>query len=94
MTRILITYVVPFLLPTAFYAGWVWYRSAYVARHGGEAPRFERGPWPLLLFLGAVFAFAVLGATALLRGEEAGGTYVPPHVENGRVVPGHVEPRQ
>ena len=59
MARILLTYVVPFLLPMAAYAAWVWYRAGYVAEHGGAAPRIERGPWPLLLFLGALCAFGV-----------------------------------
>jgi len=94
MSRILITYVIPFLLPAAVYAAWVWYRTGYVARHGGEAPRLERGPWPLLLFLGAVSAVAVLSATALLRGGSPDATYVPPHLENGKLIPGHLEPKK
>ncbi len=94
MGRILFTYAVPFLLPIAVYLVWVWYRSGYVARHGGEAPRLEQGPWPLLLFLGAALALAVLAATALVRGGSADSHYVPPHVENGQVVPGHLEPRK
>ena len=32
-----------------------------------------------------------LFATGLLSGSEPGGVYVPPHVEDGRVVPGRVE---
>ena len=93
MARILLTYVVPFLLPMAAYAAWVWYRAGYVAEHGGAAPRIERGPWPLLLFLGAVCAFGVLSATAFMRGGPADQDYVPPHVVNGEVIPGHLEPK-
>jgi len=94
MTRIIFTYVVPFLLPMAVYASWVWYRAGYAARHGGEAPRFEQGPWPLLLFAGALSAVIVLAATAWLRGGGADEVYIPPHVENGKVVPGHLEPKK
>jgi len=93
MSRIIFSYIVPFLLPAAVYAAWVWYRTGYAARHGGEAPKLERGPWPLLLFAGAVLAFAVLGTTALLRGGSPDRTYVPPRVENGVVIPGHLEPK-
>jgi hypothetical protein len=93
MARILLTYVVPFLMPMAVYAAWVWYRGIYAAQHGGEAPRIERGPWPLLLFLGAVCAFGVLGATALIRGGPADQRYVPPQVVDGEVVPGHLVPK-
>jgi hypothetical protein len=94
MSRIIFTYIVPFLLPAVVYALWVWYRTNYVARHGGEAPKLEKGPWPLLLFMGAVLAFAVLGATALLRGGDPNDTYVPPHLENGKLIPGHLEPKK
>ncbi len=93
MSRIVFTYIVPFLLPAAVYAAWVWYRTGYVARHGGEAPRLEQGPWPLLLFVGAVLAFAVLAGAALMRGGSPDATYVPPHLENGQMVPGHLEPK-
>lgn len=93
MARIVLTYVMPFLLPMAVYAAWSWYRARYAAAHEGAAPRLEQGPWPLLVFLGAVSAFAVLGVTALMRGGPAGDNYVPAHVVNGEVVPGHLEPK-
>jgi hypothetical protein len=71
----------------------VWYRTRYVAQHGGEAPRLEEGPWPLLLFLGAAFAFAVLGVTAMTSGgDPTNATYVPPYLDSGKLVPGHLEP--
>ncbi len=94
MTRIVFTYLVPFLLPIAIYAGWVWYRTGYVARHGGEAPKFEQGPWPLLLFVGAVLAFAVMGTVAMMQGETAGSAYRPAHIEDGRIVPGQLGPSE
>lgn len=93
MSRILLTYIVPFLLPIATYAAWIWYRTRYAATHGGEAPRFEQGPWPLMLFLGALLALGVLGVSAVVQGDDpASGVYVPPRVEDGRVVPGHIAP--
>jgi hypothetical protein len=94
MTRILFAYLVPFLLPIAIYAVWVWYRTGYAARHGGEAPKFERGPWPLLLFAGALLTFAVMGVIALNQGEPAGATYEPARIENGRIVPGQLGPEE
>ena len=94
MSRIILTYVLPFLTPIAMYALWVWWRTRYVQRHGGEAPRFEKGPWPLLLFAGAVLALGVLGVSAVLQGNSPDeGPYVPPHVVDGQVIPGHIEPR-
>lgn len=93
MARIVLTYLIPFLMPMAVYLAWTWYRERYVATHSGESPRIERGPWPLLVFLGAVSAVVVLGATAFMRGGPADQRYVPPHVVDGEVVPGHMEPK-
>ena len=92
MTRILLTYLVPFLLPIALYAIWIWYRTRYAARHGGEAPKFEKGPWPLMLFAGAVLTFAIMGTIALHQGEPAGAAYEPARIEDGRIVPGRLAP--
>jgi hypothetical protein len=93
MTRILLRTLVPFLLPIAVYAAWVWYRTRYVAEHHGEPPRFERGPWPQLLFLGALLALASFAATALLKGGDAGSEYTPSYLDHGQVVPGRIAPR-
>ncbi len=91
MFRIVVTYIVPFLLPSAVYLAWAWYRSRYVASHDGEAPKVERGPWPLLLLLGALLTLASLVVTALTTGSDAGSIYTPSHLENGKVVPGRMD---
>jgi heme A synthase len=91
MVRIVFTYIVPFLLPLAVYLAWGWYRTRYVAAHGGEPPKLERGPWPLLLVLGAMLTLLSLAATALTRGSDAGSAYTPSHLENGQLVPGHMD---
>jgi heme A synthase len=94
MTRIVAEFVVPFLLPTALYMAWMWYRARYVAQHGGEVPKIEQGPWAILLFLGAVLTMAILAVSALTRGGDASSVYTPPHLENGQVVPGHMDERR
>jgi hypothetical protein len=94
MSRFLFTYILPFLSPATVYALWVWYRTRYAAQHGGEAPKLEQGPWPLLLFMGAVLAFGVLGVTAMTSGGDPNATYVPPRLEGGKLIPGHLEPKK
>jgi heme A synthase len=91
MVRVVLSYIVPFLLPTALYVAWSWYRARYAAAHGGEAPKVERGPWPILIALGALLTLLTLAATALLQGSDAGSAYTPPHLENGRLIPGHMD---
>ena len=94
MFRIFITYVVPFLLPLAVYLAWARYRARYVEDHAGQVPLLERGPWALLLFLGAILALLSLGATTLLHESGPDTVYTPPHLKDGEIVPGHAEPRQ
>jgi len=91
MTRIVLTYLIPFLMPITGYALWIWYRTSYAEKHGGEAPKFEKGPWPLMLFLGAVFTLAVLGIGAMNVGGKPGDLYIPAYMEDGKLVPGRTE---
>ena len=92
MIRGLIRVLIPLLLPLAIYLAWGWYRTRYVAQHGGEAPPVEKGAWPLMLFLGAVLTLLSLVISALQHGGGPGTDYTPPHLENGEVVPGHTTP--
>jgi hypothetical protein len=48
-------------------------------------------PWPWLLGVGLALMAASLVALSFNSGDERGGTYVPPHMEDGKVVPGKVE---
>jgi hypothetical protein len=93
MIRVILEYLIPFLLPLAGYSIWIWYRNTYAENHDGAPPRFEEGPWPLMLFLGAILMFASMSYTALTSGGSADATYIPSRVVNGEIVPGRmVEP--
>lgn len=82
--RIFLTYVVPLLLPTVVYLLWLRF-----APPSGE----ERGvPWLWLAGAGVVLAAIVLAGLAL-SGGSPDGIYVPPHVENGKIVPGQILPK-
>jgi hypothetical protein len=91
MIRILIEIALPFLLPSLLYLGWWWLigRKRRAAR--GLPDFLHRGPWLWLMLAGAVLLGAVLSLGALTGRGPTTGRYVPPHSENGRVVPGHVE---
>jgi len=91
MARIFFTSVLPFLLPLTVYLLWAWYRTAYANKHGGEAPDIEKGPWPLMLLLGAVLTMALLAYTALTRGANPDAEYTPPRYEDGQIVPGQLK---
>lgn len=89
--RILLTFLLPLLLPTMIYVAWL-----YTARPGQyAAPTPWRAlPWPWLVAAGlGLMALMLYGMGARLGGEPE-GTYVPPHVVDGRVVPGHIVPSE
>lgn len=89
MTRVLLQYLLPLILPTAIYLLWV--KVAGQARTAAGVSRLTReGPWLWLILAGVALMGAGLAVTALTGGAGPTGTYVAPHWEGGRVVPGHV----
>ena len=65
MTRILLIYLLPFVLPTAIYVAWVWY-GRIKNKDDGELPGLRTGPffWCLLggfaLMTGGLFTIAMV----------------------------------
>jgi hypothetical protein len=93
MGRVLVQYVLPILLPSLVYFGWLVYENRRVAQGGeGRTRRWEEGPWAWLVGGGVVLAVLGAIATAALTRGGREGVYVPPRVEDGRIVPGHLEP--
>lgn len=87
--RILLTYLLPFLLPAIVFIVWTWLRARYIESHGGEPPRFEQGPWFWLFLTGGILTLATIVATVLLQeGGSPGDIYIAPRVIDGEVVPG------
>jgi predicted membrane-bound mannosyltransferase len=85
MTRLVLTIVLPLLLPTAVYLLWLvsWGRS-----ESAEATAWRTLPWVWLVTTGVALA-ALLLVVMVQFGVSRDGTYVAPHLENGQVVPGH-----
>jgi len=88
MIRILLSYGLPFLLPFGAYFAYV----ALARRAEAKGIKWQEAPWVPLAIIGCTLAIASFVATGLLRGSDPAGTYVPPHMEGGRVVPGQVKP--
>ena len=84
MMRVAFLRVLLFLLPFALFA---LYALLLNRRVGTRPPT----PWTLLFVIGlglVATSFIVVGLT---EGETTKGVYVPPHMQDGRIVPGHVE---
>jgi hypothetical protein len=86
MLRILLEIVVPFLAP--FFAYFLW---RFLTGPGRGI--LDRCPWYALTVAGLLLVAASLASLALLPGESPDTTYVPPHMEDGRLVPGRFVPR-
>jgi len=87
MTRVVLEILLPFLLPFAAYFGF-----AFVANRAlAKGIRWQDAPWVWLAIIGLSLTVVSFVVMALLGGEDPTKVYVPPRVEGGKIVPGHVE---
>ena len=94
MGRILFSYVLPAVAPTAIYLAWLQWARWRARRRGLESlPELRSGPWMWLVLAGAVLAVFGLLLTMTLDRNAPGGVYEAPHVVDGKIVPGRVVPK-
>ncbi len=91
MIRILLTFVVPLLLPFLLYAVWGWLKRRQAAARGETPPELTGPPVLWLGASGLLLVGLVLAGLSLQRGQGTVGSYAPPHVENGKIVPGRMK---
>ncbi|MCB2055784.1 MAG: hypothetical protein KDE35_16275 [Geminicoccaceae bacterium] len=85
MARILAQYILPFLLP---FLGYFAYRLL-VDRGRGY---LSDTPWFMLTTIGlSLTVVSLIGLALTDAGGPADGVYIPPHMEDGRIVPGRIE---
>ena len=90
-------YILPIVLPFLLYGLYAWWAKRKALRagieDGGEEVQgiWHDAPWAWLGIVALLLFIATLIATALLTGSGTDGTYVPPHVIDGKIVPGKVE---
>ena len=81
MLRVLFEYLLPLVLPFL-----IW--LAYASLTRTTAPGWvQDAPWPQLAGAGLVLAAISLITWSLMTGAPPEQAYVPPHLENGRIVP-------
>jgi hypothetical protein len=85
MLRVFLQAVLPFLAPFLLFAIY----RLLVTRGRGF---LGQTPWFLLTAVGLALACASFVSLAFLGGDAPGGVYVPPRIEDGRIVPGEVKP--
>ena len=90
MLRILLIQLLLFAVP---FVVWALYVVAVQRRKLTSGGAFDDAPIVWLLGAGTALVAAGLVYFALTTGTPAGeGEYVPPRLENGRIVPGHIAP--
>lgn len=85
MIRLIMTRTLLFALPFALYGAWL-----LLMRLRAKTPG-PHTPWTALIVAGLSLVAASFIYVGLTEGESTSGVYVAPHVENGKIVPGHVE---
>jgi hypothetical protein len=88
MLRIVALDVVLFLLPFAAYALWL----AVTRRTLRNPDDWQIRTITWLALAGAALVVVVIVVFIHFDPSPPGGTYVPPHIENGVIVPGHIDP--
>ena len=87
MIRILITYLIPLLLPVLAWYLWTKFSPAK-AKTPENLTGSAAAPWSKLGIAGVVLLALTLGSVALFSGAEPGNVYEPARMVDGEVVSG------
>jgi len=91
MPREFLTLIVPLLLPTALYLAWLY--AARWSKASANVP-WRAMPWLWLAVTGVALTALVLFVVTVHFGTSVPGIYIPPRLEHGVIVPGHIEPQR
>lgn len=95
MLKLLFTRFWPAFIPFFFYGAWILYRYLKIKK-SGEAPELSTLITRTPLFFTSLASLVILLGCFMWLGlsqpRETDGRYIPPHQENGKIIPGHVEP--
>lgn len=93
MVRIFFTYALPLIGPLLLYLAWNKYAKYVARKNGGEEPSLEAAHIFWSLIAGFAIMTVILIGLALSGGEPPdSGRYIPPRIEDGRIVPPSFEP--
>jgi len=88
MARLIVSYILPLLLPMAIYLGWMWVIRHRSRSRGDEIPEIRNSSMFWSAVIGVVLMFAGLAVLAISGGAPPGeGNYQSPRLENGKVIP-------
>lgn len=90
MIRVIVINLLLLLLPTIIYVAYIYVRQ----RRSPNIELMADAPIFWLLAGGAVLSLLVLIYFVDWTGNTPGGRYIPPHYQDGVVIPGRVEPNE
>lgn len=89
--RIFIEYIVPVLLPTLLWVGWLAWGRQRARATGLRQPTWQAVPWTWLLAAGLALAMLIAVGGTLVLGYHT-GSYHPAMVdEHGHLIPGRFD---
>ncbi len=92
MIRTLLVRILPLLVPVILFLVWYYMARRRAGKTGGPQPTWQQAPWGWIAFSGLLVLVIGLVSFRLSIGESPEGTYVPPRLEDGQVIPGHMDP--
>ncbi len=90
MFRLFFTYVLPLIAPAILYLIWhtIQVRRVIAGKRVDPTPSFAEMPWLILAGAGlSLLVVVLMGFVLFGGGADPGTSYVPPHMEDGRLVP-------
>jgi len=90
MIRKILTIAIPLLAPTLVYVMYLYFtaKNREAELEGRKIPEWRRWPWLILVTSGAILTAISITVLGLPGEEHNPGAYVPPHMEDGKIVPG------
>jgi len=86
----LLRYLVLFFLPFLIYGIWIAIARWRSRGHENE-PNWNDAPFIWLSIIGLLLVLGSLIFLGISQGEKFGGTYIPPKVIDGEVIPGKIQ---
>ena len=88
MSRLLLNYLLPLLLPLAIYLLYVWWQRRRDRENAGSKPAIESNHIFISILLGFIMMVGSLTWVAVISGETPGeGGYKAPRYEDGKIIP-------
>ena len=86
MSRIILNYLLPLVLPLALYLTYIWWRHRHKRKYGGTPHKIENTHVFISIVIGFIMMAISLTWVAIFSGETPGeGTYQSPRYEDGKI---------